>query len=412
MFQNNAWNRTLPNMAVFDDLFVDENVYSGLAVGPEHRQNLHELILGSQGVTLNQQLQQLVARIEEHNTALREKASLIPAADRGAFSVDDFCALTPRGDIDEAIRAADRDLAATQEQGPVRTTAAFDALTLPDFDIDAIERVLRQDLPALDAAAAARVQAHLVGIGRGAEAWVADGMRLVSRTVAGDAVGACPFCAQDLAGSAVIAHYQAYFSDAYATLKRNVAEALNTINRAHSNEGPANFERAVRVVGERRQFWSRFCDVPDATIDTALIARNWRAARDAVVAALSAKQGAPLERMALTDDARAVVTIYQAQVQLIVTFNQQLQQVKNGRRLAMWALSPLTSPGSGQQKPGTHRVQQRFAMITWPRKLPKRTPNNSAIRREPRWTSTEQTFSPATKRQSMTIWCDSTPALA
>src|SRR5215471_734704 len=27
MFQNNAWNRTLPNMAVFDDVFIDKNVY-------------------------------------------------------------------------------------------------------------------------------------------------------------------------------------------------------------------------------------------------------------------------------------------------------------------------------------------------------------------------------------------------
>ena len=58
IFQNNAWNRTVPNMAVFDDVFVDLNVYSGLVVGPEHRQNLHELILGAQAVALNQQLQQ------------------------------------------------------------------------------------------------------------------------------------------------------------------------------------------------------------------------------------------------------------------------------------------------------------------------------------------------------------------
>lgn len=327
MFQNNAWNRTLPNMVVFDDVLVDENVYSGLAVGPEHRQNLHELILGSQGVALNQQLQQLVTQIEAHNAALRERAAAIPAADRGIFSVDDFCALPARGDIDETIRAAGRSLAAAQEQGPVRTTPAFDALSLPDFEVDAIERVLQQDLPALDAAAAARVQAHLAGIGAGAEAWVADGMRRVPRVGADVTVGACPFCAQDLAGSQVIAHYRLYFSDAYATLKRNVAEALTTINRTHGDEVPANFERAVRVVGERRQFWSRFCDVPDATIDTAAIARDWRAARDAVIAALTAKQGAPLERMALANDARAAMTTYEAHRQSVATLNQQLQQV-------------------------------------------------------------------------------------
>src|SRR5438094_8096427 len=38
MFQNNAWTRTLPNIAVFDDVFVDRNVHSGLAIVAEHRQ--------------------------------------------------------------------------------------------------------------------------------------------------------------------------------------------------------------------------------------------------------------------------------------------------------------------------------------------------------------------------------------
>jgi wobble nucleotide-excising tRNase len=79
IFQNNAWNRTLPNLAVFDDVFVDANVYSGLVVGPDHRQNLHELILGAQGIALNDQLQQLIGRIEAHNAALRTKAAAITA---------------------------------------------------------------------------------------------------------------------------------------------------------------------------------------------------------------------------------------------------------------------------------------------------------------------------------------------
>lgn len=100
MFQNNAWNRTLSNMAVFDDVFVDQNVCSGLTVQPDHRQNLHELILGAQGVTLNQQLQQLVSQVEAHNSALRTKAAAIPTQERGQLSVDEFCALPARADID------------------------------------------------------------------------------------------------------------------------------------------------------------------------------------------------------------------------------------------------------------------------------------------------------------------------
>jgi len=38
MFQDGGWTRTLPEMVVFDDVFVDDNVFSGLAVASNHRQ--------------------------------------------------------------------------------------------------------------------------------------------------------------------------------------------------------------------------------------------------------------------------------------------------------------------------------------------------------------------------------------
>lgn len=309
MFQNNAWNRTLPNLAVFDDVFVDQNVYSGLAVESGHRQHLHELILGAQPVALNQELLQLIRRIEEHNAAIREKATAIPTAERDGLSPDDFCALPARSDIDAAIEATERNLAAARERDPVRNTALFETLGLPAFDTAALDRILGEDLPSLDAAAATQVQVHLTGLGEGGETWVGDGMRRIPQPPAGARVN-CPFCAQDVTGSPVINHYRAYFSAAYADIKRRVSEALANVSRTHENDLPAAFERAVRVAVERRQFWSRFCDVPEIAIDTAAVVRDWRSAREAVAAALAAKQAAPLERMTLAQSARDAVAAY------------------------------------------------------------------------------------------------------
>jgi wobble nucleotide-excising tRNase len=323
MFQNNGWNRTLPNLAVFDDVFVDRNVYSGLAVEADHRQNLHELILGAQAVALNQQLQQLIRRIEQHNADLRDKAAAIPAAARGGLSIDDFCALPARADVEGAIDAAERNLAAARERDPVRNTPLFDALSLPSFDLVAIDRILGEDLPALDAAAAAQVQGHLASLGHGGETWVAEGMRRIGTRVN------CPFCAQDLAGSPVINHYRAYFSAAYADLKRRVSETLAGVNRAHGDDLPAAFERSIRVAVERRQFWSRFCEVPEIAADTASIVRDWRAAREAVGAALQAKQAAPLERMALSQEARAAVATYEAHRLRIADLSASLQRAND-----------------------------------------------------------------------------------
>jgi wobble nucleotide-excising tRNase len=261
MFQNNAWNRTLPNMTVFDDVFVDQNVYSGLAVLPGHRQNLHELILGAQAVVLNQQLQEIIGRIEVHNSELRNKAAAIPAAECGTLSVDDFCALPPRTDIEAALQVSERNLAAAREQDPVRNTSLFETLSLPAFDVTGIDRILREDLPSLDAVAAARVQAHVATLGTGAETWIAEGMRRILPPAPNTATTSCPFCAQDLAGSLVISHYREFFSAAYADLKRRAAESLAQINRTHGGDLAAAFERAVRVAVERRHFWSQFSAV-------------------------------------------------------------------------------------------------------------------------------------------------------
>ena len=52
VFENNAWNRTLTDLVVFDDVFIDENVHSGLVVQARQRQNLHEMILGAPAVAL------------------------------------------------------------------------------------------------------------------------------------------------------------------------------------------------------------------------------------------------------------------------------------------------------------------------------------------------------------------------
>jgi len=63
VFQSGAWQTHLPEIAIFDDHFVDENVCSGTAFETGHKQKLHELILGAQGIELNEALKRYVGKI-------------------------------------------------------------------------------------------------------------------------------------------------------------------------------------------------------------------------------------------------------------------------------------------------------------------------------------------------------------
>lgn len=321
IFTNGAWSRTLANVDIFDDAFINDNIYSGLAVEPDHRQRLHELVLGAQGVALHRKVEEIAAEIEAHNKELRTRSAAISPVELQSFAVDEFCALVPVADVDTSITETERKLAAIREEDPIRRGPSFDAISLPAFDLPALTKTLKQDIPALDTAAAVRVQQHLAELGQGAEAWLASGLKHISA----NADPHCPFCVQGLSGSTIIEQYRAYFSAGYETLKRSIADTLVSVNRSHGGDVPAAFERAVRVAVERRQFWARFCNIPAIELDTAEIVRTWRDARDAVIAELQAKQAAPLEARALPNGLVDAVNAYEEQSQTVVALSATLQ---------------------------------------------------------------------------------------
>lgn len=312
IFQNGAWSTILPDIAVFDDHFVAQNVCAGVEIGSSHRQNLHELILGAQGVALNAALQGHVTRIEEHNRTLRVLSDAIPAEVRGAMSVDAFCALPERAGIDAAIQDAERNLAAARSADAVRQAPAFLPLSLPDFDIQAINALLDRTLPDLEAVAADRVQAHLLKLGQEGAMWVSDGMQSIADASAGLDHEICPFCAQDLANSPLLRHYRAYFSAAYDGLRSEVGRQIQALNNTHGAPAALTFERSVHETEQRRNFWGAFVQVPEITVDTEALTRAWGEARVAVAEALAAKQAAPLEGRMLSEAAMAVIANYEA----------------------------------------------------------------------------------------------------
>jgi wobble nucleotide-excising tRNase len=333
MFQNGSWNRTLSDLVIFDDLFIDQNVHSGLAVAAGHRQKLHELILGAGAVSLNQQLQQRIDRIEIHNATLRQAADAIPASERAGLPVDDFCALPQRADIDAAIEATEQNLAAANQQDLIRNFSAFDGIRLPGFPVSDIEGILDQSIQSLDVTALQQVQRRLAELGRDGERWVAQGM--IGLSPEGRAMDAesCPLCAQDLSASPIIGLYRAYFSAEYANLKQRVEGLRSMLGGESLGMNQAAFERAIRVAVERRQFWSQFTSIPEIAVDTAMIVRDWQAAHQVLADAASRKASAPLEHVQIGDEARAGLAQYESHRGAIRLLSDSLQSANSNIQL-------------------------------------------------------------------------------
>jgi wobble nucleotide-excising tRNase len=327
VFQNGAWTQPLPQVAIFDDAFVSANVCSGIELQTAHRQNLHELILGAQGVALNDTLQGHVTRIEEHNTRLRELADAIPANARGPYKVDIYCSLEQDPAIDAKIQDAERRLAAARSADAIRQRPGFQEFGLPDFDLDAIDSVLDRSLAELEAAAAGRVRMHIARLGRGGEAWVSDGMTRIEPVSQGHDGEICPFCAQDLDCSELIGHYRAYFSQAYEDLKLAIRQTGVAIRDTHAGDIPSAFERDIRTAVQAHEFWKDFAELPEIEVDTAAIALRWSAAREGVLEQLRAKAAAPLDRMALSPEVRQAVMDYRARIAEVAYLSERLGAV-------------------------------------------------------------------------------------
>ena len=234
---------------------MHENIHSGLEVTSDHRQNLHQLIIGNQGVQLARRVEELTAEISRIQSELRLRENSFSADMLGPFSVDEFCALLPIQNIDEAIAQAEQRLTAMQQAETVRATQHFDPFEPPTIDTDEIQALLRKVLSDIDSQALQAVQSHIQHLGQQGETWISKGMEFVNSA---SQIQPCPFCNQPLSDSDLINHYRSYFSRTYATHKDSINAQLNEVNRILGENAFMQFSNLITQQSERHRFWAQF----------------------------------------------------------------------------------------------------------------------------------------------------------
>ena len=327
-FQNKSWNKKLSNIRIFDEVFVDNNVYSGLAVESQHRQNLHDFVLGEQGVTLSRQKQEMVQLVTDGNLKQREIRDKIPKEKLYGVSIDEFCNLPNIQNIEAKIDTATKELDAAEHNNIICNTPLFEKITLPSFDVDAICKILSQDLASLGKDAETSVINHIESLGSDGESWINEGMRYIS----GDVKETCPFCGQKTIDVSLIKHYSAYFGNEYTHLKRNISSMLKDIHHIHSDATQVKFVHIVESNQGLEPTWKEFCNVSLPEVNTKTIVDDWISARNAVVRLLEVKQAAPLELMYLDNSLlksyeRHMLNIIEVDNQL-TTYNDTIQEIK------------------------------------------------------------------------------------
>ena len=76
-FGTNGWSTPHQDIAVFDSVFVHDNVYAGDYVDHDHKKNLYRVIVGAQGIQLAKQIDEMDDKIRGANNDIRTKKEAV-----------------------------------------------------------------------------------------------------------------------------------------------------------------------------------------------------------------------------------------------------------------------------------------------------------------------------------------------
>ncbi len=255
VFKDGNWSVHLDGVSIFDATYVRDNVHAGDVVDINHRRNLFQVVVGSEGVRLARLVEELEAKKSELNAPIRTSKQTVEAAVPHGMTLAKFLALEPDPDIDRHIESAERAVGSAQKSEELRTHKGFAALPVPGLPTDYAE-VLCLTLDDVSEDAERRLGEHVEHLA------VPDGQKWLSRGVALVKDDTCPFCAQGVRDNDLVRAYRACFSQSYADLSRRIADIRRTITDGMGEGTLARFEAVAAQNAGSTVFWDEYCHVP------------------------------------------------------------------------------------------------------------------------------------------------------
>ena len=228
-FGASGWTRPFPNIEIFDIHFVNENIYSGFDFNEEHKKQLHQFVIGAQGIAIQNQIEQNKldkANSRQNQTAL--KLQLIQQVGNNLTSelIPGFLTIPPAeaNGIDQAITAAELRLTNANANSIIQTLQLTIPIALFSSNINittllsdlqtTIQSIQNQTLEQLFASHCQDLNENTI---QSPENWLQSGFNYVTSKESADGTELnCPFCKQSIDNNMdIIKAYTSKFNEEF-----------------------------------------------------------------------------------------------------------------------------------------------------------------------------------------------------
>ncbi len=320
-FRNKCWDIRHPYFEIFDTTFINENVCSGYYVDIDHKRQLYRFVIGVEGVQLSSEIDKLDEDIRKINSEKSFWESEIKSFVGSQMSGDEFVGLTQLEDVDEQIVNTDAEIAALKDCKQIAERAVLQKVSLPTFPVEALNNLLQKQLADISERAEKRIREHIERcMGTEGEYWLRTGLSYIKDDL-------CPFCGQPIGLNDLVQTYKAYFSDAYDSLKQEIADFLKSIETIYSEIESRAVSDAIHDNETLAEFWSKYVLIEYPSVDVVRVQSAWDRVSNAARECLKRKVAAPLEIVPVSPELREAISTFDSIIAELDAYNQVVDSV-------------------------------------------------------------------------------------
>lgn len=269
---NTGWSNIYPNIEILDIHFVNENIHSGFEFTDDHKKQLHQFVIGAQGVAILQQMEQNKidkATSKQIQNGIEQQLIQQVGNNLSSALITSFLSLQQQ----DAINIADRITHAETALTNARANSVIQTLQIlneiSEFQIDIDIETLKIDLQTSmetiqDLVLRKLFEDHCVELSENTfespEKWLREGFNYFKeKQKSDDQISiSCPFCQQEINDTVdIIKAYTLQFNEEFNSLLERIQIHMNNLESINITTKTQAIVTQCNLNAERINSWSQ-----------------------------------------------------------------------------------------------------------------------------------------------------------